>query len=331
VGEAGEVQRYANGRWSARSISDDVPTSLDLQAVWVSGPTDVWAVGSRGTVLHWDGQRWTTGAGFPVHHLLTVTGTGANEVWVGGNSGTLMHFDGTRWTSVDSGTTEHLLSVLPTAGALWTLSLEEFQTTYRVRHRTGSAWTSDEVREESWAALFGVGERVWALGALGVSEFQPGRTLLAQGTPFTAAWGLDPANVWLVGQSVVRFDGTTFTPQEGAGTDSWTSIWGSSDSDVWAAGKDGRLVHWDGARWTTVRTGTPGEENSLWGSGPSDVWAVSRYGRSLHWDGAAWTSVPVPQLLGGGLSAVWGSGPGDVWATGRTGTLLRYRRSDSKR
>ena len=30
-----------------------------LVSVWGSGPTDVWAVGEGGTILHYDGGTWT--------------------------------------------------------------------------------------------------------------------------------------------------------------------------------------------------------------------------------------------------------------------------------
>src|SRR5260221_13237206 len=34
--------------------------AANLQAVWGSGPNDVWAVGAGGVILHWNGTAWTS-------------------------------------------------------------------------------------------------------------------------------------------------------------------------------------------------------------------------------------------------------------------------------
>ena len=36
----------------------DSGTTIPLHAVWGSGPTDVWTVGDKGTVLRWNGAIW---------------------------------------------------------------------------------------------------------------------------------------------------------------------------------------------------------------------------------------------------------------------------------
>ena len=35
------------------------PPVVSLNAVWAAGPRDVFAVGDHGTIVHWDGSRWT--------------------------------------------------------------------------------------------------------------------------------------------------------------------------------------------------------------------------------------------------------------------------------
>jgi hypothetical protein len=54
-GSASDIVYYSNGStWSW------IYTALNqLEDVWVCGPTDVWAVGTQGTVLHYDGTNWT--------------------------------------------------------------------------------------------------------------------------------------------------------------------------------------------------------------------------------------------------------------------------------
>jgi hypothetical protein len=36
-----------------------LPEGNTLLAVWGAASADVWAVGERGAILHWDGQRWS--------------------------------------------------------------------------------------------------------------------------------------------------------------------------------------------------------------------------------------------------------------------------------
>ncbi|WP_437718353.1 hypothetical protein WMF45_19170 [Sorangium sp. So ce448] len=51
----------------------DSPTSVLLGGVWGSGPRDVFAVGSGGALLHYDGISWLT--------LNSTTNSTLNAVW----------------------------------------------------------------------------------------------------------------------------------------------------------------------------------------------------------------------------------------------------------
>src|SRR5439155_11343610 len=51
----GVVLRRDGGAWST-----SLGSSLDeLESTWGSGPSDVWAVGTRGDVMHFDGHAWS--------------------------------------------------------------------------------------------------------------------------------------------------------------------------------------------------------------------------------------------------------------------------------
>ncbi|MEJ7599070.1 MAG: hypothetical protein WKG01_14270 [Kofleriaceae bacterium] len=63
----------------------------DLHAVWAASPSDAWAVGDHGTVLHFDGRSWGK-IPFPsTQPLLSVVGStdaaGSRRVWVGTRAG----------------------------------------------------------------------------------------------------------------------------------------------------------------------------------------------------------------------------------------------------
>jgi hypothetical protein len=86
VGASGAMQRYADGRWSAVAPVTDV----DLSQIWGSGPSDVWAWGSRevpggstrSTLVRWDGTRWTVVAFGSNPFVQSVSGSGPTNVWL---------------------------------------------------------------------------------------------------------------------------------------------------------------------------------------------------------------------------------------------------------
>jgi hypothetical protein len=71
-----------------------------LSGVWGSSASDVFAVGSSGLILHYDGTSWTPmplqSAGQP-EDLRRVWGSSGTDVFAVGGS-TLLHYDGTRWS-----------------------------------------------------------------------------------------------------------------------------------------------------------------------------------------------------------------------------------------
>ena len=87
-----------------------VPNELDrrygLIAVWGSSATDVWAVGSGGTILRNDGSGWKLVPSGTTETLYVAWGTGPGDVWVVGSTGTILHGPGAsasqpvRWTVI---------------------------------------------------------------------------------------------------------------------------------------------------------------------------------------------------------------------------------------
>lgn len=88
VGSSGTIRHYP-GTGERFDIVSDVPATEELQAVWGTSPSDVWAVGNRACVLHYDGTQWSRievrGLGARKPDLYTVwTGT-PGKVWIGGD------------------------------------------------------------------------------------------------------------------------------------------------------------------------------------------------------------------------------------------------------
>ena len=82
-----------------------------LAGVFGSSPSDMWAVGDAGTVLHYDGTAVSAVPAGTSANLNDVWGTGPNDVWAVGDGGTVLHYDGSAFAPVASGTTVDLKAV----------------------------------------------------------------------------------------------------------------------------------------------------------------------------------------------------------------------------
>jgi hypothetical protein len=79
-------------------------TAYPLNAIWGSSPEDIWAVGQRGTLVHWDGEKWEkVDLSLPEDFIFwDIHGTDSDDVYAAGNVENkefiLFHYDGMEWT-----------------------------------------------------------------------------------------------------------------------------------------------------------------------------------------------------------------------------------------
>ena len=104
------------------------------------------------------------------------------------------------------------------------------------------------------------------------------------------------------------------------------AVWGSSGSDVFAAGSNTTLLHFNGTSWSVVFSGgtPPIDLTGIWGTSGSDVFLVGEFGVIVHYDGTTWTQLASPTA--NNLFGVWGSGGTQVIVVGDGGTVLRGSR-----
>jgi hypothetical protein len=209
-----------------------VAGGANFESVWGSSPNDVYAVGDGG-VFHWDGgARWTnqvpTG-----HDFRAVRGADARHVWAAGapdirsDVGSLLFSTGDgNWSSI-------AIATIPFMTNLWVQSSDDVfavGASGTVAHLTGGAWRVESI---------GMAKAV-----------------------LTAAWSSSATDVYVVG-----YDAAGGIVAHSAGDGSWATtrvgasyleaVWGTSSSDVFAAGSYGSpangcaLLHFDGSSWTS--------------------------------------------------------------------------------
>lgn len=99
------------------SLEQPFPDVANLNGVWGYDPEDLWAVGSSGTILHYDGVSWkkhqspTSADLFAIDGHETMT-DGDKDIYAVGSSGTIIHWDGTSWT-LEADIPDTRLSSLP--------------------------------------------------------------------------------------------------------------------------------------------------------------------------------------------------------------------------
>lgn len=251
-------------RWDGSRLTPvKAPIPGPIQAVWGSGPEDVWIVG-QGRAARFDGTSWSIPA-LPREAAGGLWGSGPAEVWLSAAGGGLLRWDGGGFALVPSGSERTLRAITGSGpGAAWAVGDD----TTVVRLKAG--------RWERWSAPGG-----------------PGIRLLA-------AWSAAPEEVWVAGN---RWEGTEI--------------------------REGLLARWGELGWSVAVAPNATERTyrGLWGSGPDDVWVVGNgrlLGSSiLHFDGVRWAAPErtTERMLHG----VYGLGR-SVWFAGEWASALQLRR-----
>jgi hypothetical protein len=263
-----------------------LPQGSTLVAAWAAATDDVWAVGSDGIIMHWDGRTWTSRRIPGVSDDFgTVWGSGPQDVWVGGGSGMTYHWNGTAFAPAPG---PYEATGISGTGPrdIWAV----MNLTSAVTHYDGSAWAQTALPGQNFGC-----SNVLAMGA---------------------------RDVWFACSKLFHFDGTTTTPSDMA----VHGLAGSGPSDVWAIddGQDSDVWRWDGQQWSKM--GTTAVDDGLaaiWVRSPSDVWGVGNYGSFHHYDGTRWTQIDARDDAN--RFFLIGAGPSDLWAGGETGLVMRRR------
>ncbi|MHB1349069.1 MAG: BACON domain-containing protein [Desulfobulbaceae bacterium] len=251
--------------------------------------------------------------------LRGVWGANDRDALVVGDNGTILRFDGKSWRPMSSGSRAMLRSI-------WGVTAENSYDAYAV----GAGGTVLHFDGATWAPVdSGTGEPladVWvASEVLVVSDYGTFLNLsrgeaASTGLLLRTLWGGSESDLFAAGESgmIGRFDGTAWTAME-SDTSQWLNgLWGYANGEVFAVGENGAIVRYDGTAWTGMDSGSYETLRGVYGTAPDDIYAVGDNGTVLRYDGTAWTA-----LFTGGvdLRAVWADGT-LVVAVGEDGTVL---------
>jgi hypothetical protein len=255
----------------------DSGTLANLLGIWGASESEIYAVGSEGTVIFYDGQNWNKQATPTSAFLTAVWGTAANDVWAVGFDGTVIHYDGTGWFDHSPP-----LAVFHTADG---------------GPPTGDA--GDLLRRNLWG--------VWATGTPGttnvlyavgndgaVIHFDGNLKIWSDKIPVTAdgapmrvqddlnaVWGTGPNRVYIVGDFGTILEGgkNGLAVQNTGVTKDLHGVWGTSNNNVYAVGTGGTILH-RGGSWRRIEGAPKQVLRGIWG--PSNNLRVTYI---VGWDG----------------------------------------------
>ena len=135
VPTGGTILHYSQNAWAVAGNAQEPLLSMSLDS-----PHDGWAVGYLGTLVHYDGNNWSTVPG-PAHFNQSLYGIAMlspSDGWAVGNSGSILHYDGRQWTPVPSPTAFDLRSIaMPSAQEGWAVGVNG-----TILHYLNGTWQS---------------------------------------------------------------------------------------------------------------------------------------------------------------------------------------------
>ena len=279
-------------------------TTVDLNAIWVAqdppGEFDAYAVGTNGSVLHYDGAAWSTVPSTPTiaTALRAVWGSDARNVFAVGDGGVVLQLANGAWTMTVASSADLY--------GVWGSSASDVFAVDRgiplvqpaaVHHFDGASWT-----------------------AFAPQPVLPSNTSL-RAICGTRSGSIDKLIVVGSGGYAAVFDGSTWTSSTPVAPP-LNSVWCNNASDAFAVGDNSAIAHYAGT-WSAQLASPVSPLLGVWGASSNDVYAISGVttGKVFHYDGATWSQLNVTLPLNTGIA---GSLTMDVFVVGKAGAITRH-------
>ena len=262
--------------------------TANLNAVNGLSDTAVWAVGDRGTILHWDGTSLTPEVSGTTANLRGVWAVDADDVYAVGDSGTILERSGGTWTPVGVGTTPQVLTGV-WADSTRVVAVGSFGTIVLGTLATGKYQVIANGDQENLLGVTGTpGGPAVAVGALGlVLSLSPGqppkRTTIPAFSKLLTGVATAPGVSYLVGEqgAVYRSDAAGINPVSGFPTSTLKAV-SITGSTAWAVGVDGVICEAAATSTTCFPYSDLRWFNGVYAASPTAIWVVGATGTLLH-------------------------------------------------
>lgn len=267
------------------------PQKSPIFSLWAISPSDIWAAGGGGTLMHFDGGTWSAVPSGVSSGLSSLWGSSSSDVWAVGAGGKILHYNGTSWSQVANGAANDL------------------------------NWVWGIGANNVWA----VGENDTLLGGPGEFWHWDGANWTKVTTsingPLYSVWASSPGDIFACGAAglIMHYD-TKWTKKASGTANDLFAIWGSAPNQVFAAGKLGTVVKYDGTLWKTLPAGTTTVDlNAIFGDGKT-VYIVGNTGTMLRSSAAFDSFTPIPSTISTNIYSIQLGSNGINWLGGSSGT-----------
>jgi len=323
VGASGTAVRWNGTGWSTTTTG----STQKLNSVWMSG-TSAFAVGANGEILRYANGAWNRQSSPTTESLLGVSGqTTANVVAVG-TFGTVLSFNGTRWTAVNNGGNTADLYAVGSVSATDARMYIASDDGVLLLNAGSLTRVTTPYAPQMFSVSVDPAGNVWASGQRGSTLRMTGSTwsTVSLAPDLIDVWSTSATNSWAVGEFgfVYRWNGSTWSRQTTPSTATLNAVWGASSTDAFAGGDNGTLLRFNGTSWAAMSFPSTASIYAIWGSSATNVYAVTSAGEIVRFNGSVWSTVTT---TGAALWAIHGTSANDVIATGENGTALRFNGS----
>jgi len=296
----------------AGSLAGKFPT---LWSVWGAASDQVFAVGSNGWVLYYDGTSWQKQAGDETYEVTSIHGPSSNDMVLVGKSGLVLHSKGAGWEEENSGTAMDLVKVWGTSPTKYVgLGPTGTLLTY-----DGTKWTVNSGGAANMNDLIGFSDTdYYIVGSNGSVIHYDGLSFQQQPASvfpnLYGVWGEDGQNLTVVGDKVVAHGSADFLTEDSSVpiVTNWKAIWGK-DGHRYVVGEFGKIMRYDGTQWFKMNSGVETALLDVWGFDQNDIYACGEGGVILHYDGTKWAPMKAIAPEGVIFRDVWGPNPKEVY------------------
>ena len=129
----------------------------------------------------------------------------------------------------------------------------------------------------------------------------------------------DPGGLSSTAEETLRVDYTWTAVVSGTFNDLY-GVWGTSSSDVFAAGSAGTILHHNGTLWETMSSGTFNGMYEVWGVSSAKAWVAGFQGVARYYNGSAWINTIMSTTES--FHGLWASSGGTAYAVGTNAKIM---------
>jgi cysteine-rich repeat protein len=267
------------------------PTARDLSAVWMLSPTDVYVTGFD-TPLHYDGSSWLALPFPVINQSMRgVYASSTSDVWAVGDRGEVVHYDGSQSREVSIGTTADLAAIWGSSATnIYVVGSLPGSGGVAAFHYDGT-WTPVTLPSQCTvgvngaSAVVGVGADVYIGSQQGICH-GTSPTLWSQlSTVDSFSLATDASHLYALGQAVLRtYRLPAGVPRSDIFPGALAAIGASSPDELIGVGPNGIVLQFQlsTTTWTHLVTPTELFLRAVVASSPQNVFIVGDAGTILH-------------------------------------------------